>query len=929
MPLNTIVFQERKIMLDIFKQTNSFLTRAKERSSFKYVLRSDKSGFFIEVCNTKLKPIADIDYRVYNGLDREILKLLDDYQKESFFSIDWEESSNKIYLHKYPKILELLKQSNKLYSDNDKKIEFEKDIKKLSVEINGKDDILEAVLKIDERSDFRLISSSYVLTANKIISIENTGENFDKIPTLNTLIKKENLEEYLSILFTYFKNIEINYDEYEIVFRDEKKAIKPAVIFEKVTGEDELILKISATIGNLHPDFFSNFNISKISLVNDLEKQINVYECDFNDVFNLYSSVYNMLNSIKRANKNATFSEEDGEFIIDSEIAKEFIAKKLHTVIESCELFGSEKLKSYNYNTQKPTLHINFKNKIDFLDSEDVTVNIGEEKFSLFDIINLYKKHSYIPLKEGQKSIIDKNYISKLERIFKKEGKKIKVSFFDLPEIEEMIAKKEQKVFKDSRKFYEGFNRLKNAKTRLPKLNNIKLRDYQKYGVKWLKYLYDNNFGGCLADDMGLGKTIQTIALFSFLYPDTTTPSLVVMPKSLLTNWQNELQKFNPSIKYYLYYGSTRDVNEFENHQVILTTYAMIRNDIEKLKDVEFETVVLDESQNIKNMDSKISKAVMLLNAKHRFALSGTPIENSLSELYALFRFINPGMFLSVNDFKRDYAVPIQSESNEEVAKVLKAKISPFILRRLKQDVLKELPPKQEQVIYIDMDENHKKFYNEKRVYYKTLIDSQIAVNGIEKSRFAILQAFNDLRQIASAPELKSDGIIKSSKIETLFEMLEDIVSSNHKVLLFANYLGSLDLIAQKANEYGMEYLMMTGSTKNRQEVVDKFQNDKKYSLFLMTLKVGGVGLNLTKADYVFIFDPWWNKSAENQAIDRAHRIGQKNTVFSYKMITKESIEEKILELQTQKQELTDMILSGDKGGLKQLSKSDLDYILG
>jgi len=463
----------------------------------------------------------------------------------------------------------------------------------------------------------------------------------------------------------------------------------------------------------------------------------------------------------------------------------------------------------------------------------------------------------------------------------------------------------------------------------MPKLTDVKMRDYQKEGVRWLKYLYDNSFGGCLADDMGLGKTLQAISLLSFIYPKTKTPSLIIMPKSLLTNWQNELEKFNPNLSFYLYYGGSRDAKEFKKYNIILTTYALVRNDIEKLRDIKFDSIILDESQNIKNVESKISKAVMLLEAKHKFALSGTPIENSLFELYSLFRFINGGLFSTLADFKRDYAVPIQGDANEEVAKILKAKISPFLLRRLKKDVLKDLPAKQEQVVYVDMDESHKKFYNQKRDYYKEMLDQQISMNGIDKSKFVILQAFNDLRQIASAPELKSENTIMSSKIEALFEMLEDIILNNHKVLIFANFLGSLDLISQKANELGYEHLLMTGSTRNRQELVDKFQNDKDIKLFLMTLKVGGVGLNLTEADYVFIFDPWWNKSAENQAVDRTHRMGQKNTVFSYKMITKGTIEEKILELQSQKQDMTDMIISGEDGGLKQLSSSDLDYILG
>jgi SNF2 family DNA or RNA helicase len=367
-----------------------------------------------------------------------------------------------------------------------------------------------------------------------------------------------------------------------------------------------------------------------------------------------------------------------------------------------------------------------------------------------------------------------------------------------------------------------------------------------------------------------------------------------------------------------------------KTQNIVLTTYALVRNDIEKLKGIKFDTIILDESQNIKNTQSKINKAVMLLDGKHKFALSGTPIENSLFELYALFRFINNGMFKSVSDFKKDFAVPIQSDANENIAQILKAKITPFLLRRLKKDVLKDLPSKQEQIIYVDMDTTHKNFYNEKRDYYKQILDKQIEANGIANSRFVILQAFNDLRQIASAPELKTDDTsIVSSKIEAMFDMLEDIILNGHKVLIFANFLGSLDLISEQASKLNYEHLLMTGSTKNRQELVDKFQNDDKIKLFLMTLKVGGVGLNLTQADYVFVFDPWWNKAAQNQAVDRAHRMGQKNTVFSYEMITKGTIEEKILELQTQKQDMTDMIISGDEGGLKQLTSADLDFILG
>jgi len=914
-------------MLEIFKQDKNFLTRVKEKRGFKYQLLFDSNGAYLEVVDSKGKSLGDVDYRVYNGVDREILKLLQEAKEESFFTISWEDEEQNIYLKNFPKLIELLRYSDKLFVD-DVRISFERGVKSLSLLLEEKGKKIVSKLSCDGEVGFKFIDSSYILIGEKIVQINDVGENFTKIGNFNTTINEDKVEEFLTILATHFQNIDIKYQDFKTIEYSEKKLVTPAVIFESITQDNELVLKISASLGALSPDFFASFNINRLALLSEIEKKISIYECDFSEVFEIYSDIYKSLSSIKRATKDASFSEEDGLFIVDEAIAVKFIQNNLHTILGRAEIFGSEKLKAYKYNTSKPTLSVKFKDKIDFLDTGDATVSIGDEEFNVLDLIKLFKKNSYIPLSDGNKAIIDKSYISKLERIFKKDGSKIKVSFFDLPEIEELIAQKEQKVFKDSRKFYEGFNALKSSKFRLPKLNAT-LRSYQKEGFKWLKYLYDSGFGGCLADDMGLGKTLQAIALLSTIYPKEKKPSLIIMPKSLLSNWQNELRKFNDKLSFYAYYGTSREIDEIGKHQIILSSYAIVRNDIKKLKELEFDTIILDESQNIKNIESKMSKAVMLLNAKHKFALSGTPIENSLFELYSLFRFINNGMFGSVNEFKRDFVVPIQSMANEEVAKVLRAKITPFLLRRLKGDVLKDLPPKQEQVIFVDMDEEHKKFYEKRRDYYKQILEQQIAVNGIEKSRFVILQAFNDLRQIASVPSLKSDEDIESSKIDTLFEMLSDIVSNGHKVLIFANFLGAIDAISGRAEELQIEHLIMTGATRDREALVQKFQNDDKYKMMLMTLKVGGVGLNLTKADYVFIFDPWWNKAAESQAIDRAHRIGQKNRVFAYKMITKGTIEEKILELQTQKQDMTDMVISGDESGLKQLSQADLEFILG
>jgi SNF2 family DNA or RNA helicase len=392
---------------------------------------------------------------------------------------------------------------------------------------------------------------------------------------------------------------------------------------------------------------------------------------------------------------------------------------------------------------------------------------------------------------------------------------------------------------------------------------------------------------------MGLGKTLQAIAMLATVYPQQEKSSLIIMPRTLLFNWANEIEKFRPDLTYYLYHGPTRNIEEAQKHQLILTTYATARNDIETFKDEEFYYIILDESQNIKNLDSQISKAAMILKAEHRLALSGTPVENNLGELYALFRFLNPAMFGSGEDFNAQYALPIQRDGDKESLHELKKKIYPFILRRLKQDVLQDLPDKIEQTLFVEMSTEQQTCYEQRRQFYYKTVKEQIKEAGINRSQFFILQALTELRQIASIPESKSDNLIVSPKREVLQEQILDVIAGGHKVLIFANYLHALECVSEDLDQAGIEYLMMTGATRDRETLVQKFQNDDQYKVFLMTLKTGGIGLNLTAADYVFFFDPWWNRSAENQAIDRTHRIGQDKTVFSYKLITKGTIEEK------------------------------------
>lgn len=318
----------------------------------------------------------------------------------------------------------------------------------------------------------------------------------------------------------------------------------------------------------------------------------------------------------------------------------------------------------------------------------------------------------------------------------------------------------------------------------------------------------------------------------------------------------------------------------------------------------------------------------MLLNGKYRLALSGTPIENNLGELYSLFRFLNPAMFGTLEEFNNYYGNPIQRDNDQEAIEELKRKIYPFILRRVKKEVLKDLPEKIEKTLFIEMNNEQRKLYEERRSYYYKMIHSQIKEQGIGKTQFFILQALNELRQITSCPEVKN-SLVNSSKREVLINNIKDAVENDHKVLVFTNYITSIENICKDLDDYGIKYLSMTGATKDRQGLVNKFQKDKKYKVFVMTLKTGGVGLNLTAADTIFIYDPWWNKTVENQAVDRAYRLGQDRTVFSYKLILKDTIEEKILKLQESKSQLLDNLIADEGASIKTLTEKDIEFILG
>lgn len=506
----------------------------------------------------------------------------------------------------------------------------------------------------------------------------------------------------------------------------------------------------------------------------------------------------------------------------------------------------------------------------------------------------------------------------------------------------------------------ERLEKLKEVETipalALPEGLNAKLRPYQIEGYTWLSFLRKNGFGGCLADDMGLGKTLQAIALLlkskseapivqespvKDPMPDTPAgqlsifpaqvnkqTSLVVVPASLVHNWMRECSRFAPSLKLCAHVGMQRNKSlaNFEYYDVVISTYHTVRQDIEQLSGFHFHYVILDESQTIKNSGSKLYQAIIDLESDHRIVLTGTPIENSLTDLWSQINFVNPGLLGSLSFFKQGFVYPIERKKDEAREEKLKELIKPFILRRTKQEVASELPPVSEQVRYCSMTEVQRRIYEEEKSLVRNSILENLDEEGMGQSSIMVLQALTRLRQIANHPDMLEDhSEVESGKFSEVCRAVENVVSEGHKVLMFSSFVKQLELFRQYFDSMGISYAWLTGSQNQaqRKEAVETFQKKSNCPLFLISLKAGGVGLNLTAADYVFILDPWWNPAAEMQALNRAHRIGQEKSVFVYRFISSDTIEEKIQRLQIRKKELAETFVSSSNP-LSDLSKDEL-----
>ena len=552
----------------------------------------------------------------------------------------------------------------------------------------------------------------------------------------------------------------------------------------------------------------------------------------------------------------------------------------------------------------------------------------------------------FVPLDDGSLGMLPEEWIEKfapIARLGTPEGDHVRFRSIQAVLLDAWLADEPEvdadEAFERARRRLHEFSRVTPADP--PPGFHGELRPYQRAGLGWLHFLRDFGFGGCLADDMGLGKTVQVLALLEARRErradapeENLPPSLVVVPRSLVFNWLAEAARFTPALRVldHTGIGRAREGEPFRDCDLVITTYGTLRKDVGLLRETEFDYVILDEAQAIKNASSQTAKAARLLRGRHRLALTGTPVENHLGELWSLLEFLNPG-FLGASATFRHYLQESLQESREPLAEnrgMLARALRPLILRRTKEAVARELPPKIEQTIFCELPAKQRRIYDELRDHYRATIGRQIGERGWARSKILVLEALLRLRQAACHPGLVDPGRRgdPSAKLDLLLPQLREVLDEGHKALVFSQFTSFLAILRGLLDEEGIPYLYLDGQTRDRQERVEAFQNDPGRKLFLISLKAGGLGLNLTAADYVYLLDPWWNPAVEAQAIDRAHRIGQERPVFASRIVARDTVEEKILELQRSKRDLADAVIQADKSLLAGLGREELELLL-
>lgn len=638
-----------------------------------------------------------------------------------------------------------------------------------------------------------------------------------------------------------------------------------------------------------------------------------------------------------QARNNATWFLEPEEAIA-------FLLDFYPSLVETYRVYGEKNLTRYKVRLATPVVNAEVKTQEDekWFDLE-VTVEYDGQKVPIDLIWKAWSQGKrYVQLKDGSYTSLPESWLSKLTHKLRALGydpdkpPKRQFSKFEAPALDKLLEDLPE-VHTD-----DFFNKLRAKISNFREIRPLgqprgleaTLRPYQLQGLSYLNFLREYDFGGILADEMGLGKTVQTLSFIQHLVEHgATEPHLIIVPTSVLPNWERECQKFTPQLKCLTIYGAKREgmFKQVGDAHIVLTTYALLRRDLEELQEHTFNAVILDEAQNIKNPNTITARSVRKLETNFRLCLSGTPIENNLFELWSLFEFLMPGFLGSQHSFQRGIVKPIK-DGDEETLSYLRGRVKPFILRRTKSEVAKDLPPKIETVHYCALAEGQVDLYAALAKKLKDEILQTVDEKGMAKSQMSILDALLKLRQICCHPRLLKLDMpgfstnLPSGKFDAFQDLITEAIEEGHKVLVFSQFVSMLQIIKSWLSISGTPFAYLDGASKDRFDQVDRFNNDPSIPIFLISLKAGGTGLNLTSADYVFHYDPWWNPAVENQATDRAHRIGQKSQVFSYKLICQNTVEEKILKLQEMKKGIADAIIPGQEAW-KSLTRDDLEML--
>ena len=645
--------------------------------------------------------------------------------------------------------------------------------------------------------------------------------------------------------------------------------------------------------------------------------------------------------------KRQGFSQADGKLqLLGQNQVLNFFAREFPKLQREWTVTLEERLeRSTTQNMERIEPQFRISSGVQWFDLGVVFASSGGQTFSAADIQRLLLSgQSHARLKNGKLAIIDTGAVEELQEVLldcapQQHPGGYRIDNTQAAFLESTLKQHPGWKLESPPAWRERVARQSGAAMlECPPLGNLDsvLRPYQKQGVAWLRFLRDNGFGGILADEMGLGKTLQALALMRFVRQAQPSrgPMLVVCPTSLVFNWLAEARKFTPELKTLALQGPDRHslFDQVPEHDVVVTSYALIRRDAERYRALEFDTVVLDEAQHIKNRQTQNAQAVKSIKTQNRLVLTGTPLENSVLDLWSIFDFLMPGYLGSAPDFRERYELPIAREKDSRAQERLARRLRPFLLRRLKKEVAPDLPDRLEQVSFCELTIEQRGVYQQLIEASRKEVLEAVGAQGIQQSRMVVLNALLRLRQVCCDLRLlKLDGVepaTASGKLDLFGELLEEVIDGGHRVLVFSQFVSMLSILKEKLTEEGIDYCYLDGSTTDRAAVVNRFQTSANVPVFLISLKAGGVGLNLTGADTVIHFDPWWNPAVEDQATDRAHRIGQTRVVTSYKLITRETVEEKILLLQNRKREVIRTMLGGEEQLAASLTWEEIQELL-